>query len=714
MYLEKLSQSDSESLLYFSLAPLSEKEVTTMGCLTIAGWVVGKKSRVVKIELVCDNQILENIPVNHHRPDVKAVYPQIQWSGESGFLARIDIGKLLTQVESHSLVIKAVLENNDYIPMAELRSQESLLNQLQKVREKKIEGDQLSALDKYSEAIRKYEEAIKINSWYAPAFQALGDTFVTQSKISEAIKAYRQAINLNPDDLYCYQQLIKLGYLDEFYQCCQQALEKNPNHITLKSFYLPSLESQSIPKLHLSKAINFLKDLHQKKPNNIQILINISILLKNIGNLDESELYIRKSLDLDTNNISALSELGKILEAKNQWREAADCYRKSMKLHDKTRLLNCIYNSYLLEKENFDYEVASLIKQSKVVEFIRQEILSELKLEYEDHLILYQSASNVGDTCKHFALIKPLCIQHSRKAIVFYPSNQSPVTQAHLFLDPIMPDYVTSHFPIDESIQQIIQRLTAEDGFSLSQLPLKPGIPRIIIGTNPMHKLDYITKLSTYNGGKAASLGISIELNDNTIGKPMIKESSLVNATEKFDNLKLLQGKAVLVAPHSVSINRVIGSNATLIPFWQKVINKLVKENITPIINVKHRGEKLDYLSTLFSDDSRESIKFVDLQLDEVIPFIELCGAFAGVRSGLCDLVAFSKRNLTKLCIEPVHSQSNYFGKLPGQRNFDKDIINDNFHLYFLSVKNIPEDEEINQIVNLFLAEGNTAKTVNE
>ena len=710
MYLEKLSPNRSEFLVYFSLVPLNEKTKIDPSYLKIAGWVVGKKSKAVKVELVCDHQVIQQTAVDHLRPDVGKVYPQVAGSEKSGFSMTIDVRQLPPEAELKLLMIQAVLEDESRVALAKVQLQQSLLSQLQKVQEKIDEGNQLSTEGKLSQAIEKYREVLQINSEYIPALQGLGDALANNGQMDEALTTYRQAIELNPDNLYGYQQLRKLGYLDEFYQCCQQALRNNPNHITLKKFYLPFSASQRIPKGELKKSLEILNTFVEKEATNIDILINAAILARNAGEINEAENYIKTALNLDRDHGSALSEMGKILEEKQKWQEAIDYYQQCKKPQNTVSLLTCIYNSFKFYQDNFNQEIERAIKRSKTITFINQEILSKLDIKYEEHLILYQGASNVGDTCKYLALIKPLCIQHNRKAIVFYHRGHSPETQAHLFLDPIMPRYVTAHFPIDQKMQHKIQELMIEDGFSLDQLPIRPGVPRRTIGTFQMQELNYITDESIYQAGAAACLGINIELNDDTMGKPVIKEQSLVNAVNKFDNLKLVRGKAILIAPHSVTLNLSTGSNSALIPFWRKIINALIEKNITPVINAKHNQEKLDYLSTIVDDYSQKQIKFIDLPLDEVIPFIELCGAFAGVRSGLCDLVAFSSQNITKLCVQPRQSDSNCFGKLPGVKIFDNDLINNNFYLYFLSIYNPPEDEQINQLVELFL-DRNPAET---
>ncbi|MGB7274766.1 MAG: hypothetical protein WBC69_15825 [Geitlerinemataceae cyanobacterium] len=366
-------------------------------------------------------------------------------------------------------------------------------------------------------------------------------------------------------------------------------------------------------------------------------------------------------------------------------------------------MLQSFHQNSELSKDEIVTQIKLNLQKSNVFTFIHNQILSKLDTGYEKDLILYQININVGDTCKHLALIKSLCIQHNKKAIVFYPKRESPMTQARLFLDPIMPRYVKSHFPIDVEIHREIQRLNKEDEIPLDRIPVIPGIPRILTNIPETEKLTYITDQSIYEAGKAASLGISIDLNSNTLGKPIVQNRSLINAEKKFIDLNLSYGQSILLAPHSVHMNSLTGSNLALIKFWQKIINELIDRNLVPVLNSRHREASLDDdLAPIITSHISKYIKLVDLSLDEVIPFVEFCGSFAGTRSGLCDLIAFSKPEVTKLCIEPRKFGENCFSKLSGKRVIDDTLINENFHFFYVSVENPPEDEQIQKIVSVF------------
>jgi len=58
-------------------------------------------------------------------------------------------------------------------------------------------------------------------------YSCLGATHHQQGNWEEAVAAYKKAIELAPERTHSYRQLIKLGYIEEAFQCLQQILNKN-------------------------------------------------------------------------------------------------------------------------------------------------------------------------------------------------------------------------------------------------------------------------------------------------------------------------------------------------------------------------------------------------------------------------------------------------------------------------------------------------------
>lgn len=65
--------------------------------LELRGWVLGKNSPVVKIELILNNNIIAEIPVDKNRPGVAQHYPEIKEAEMCGFQTEVDFSKLKHQ-----------------------------------------------------------------------------------------------------------------------------------------------------------------------------------------------------------------------------------------------------------------------------------------------------------------------------------------------------------------------------------------------------------------------------------------------------------------------------------------------------------------------------------------------------------------------------------------------------------------------------------------
>ncbi|MCC3528786.1 MAG: tetratricopeptide repeat protein [Microcoleus sp. PH2017_22_RUC_O_B] len=91
------------------------------GNLLIGGWVLGKNSRAIKVELIRDGEIIHEIPVNQYRPDVAAVFSQVPLAENSGYAIEWEVK--LTPPESQ-LLLQAVLADNTRVKMGLIRLQE--------------------------------------------------------------------------------------------------------------------------------------------------------------------------------------------------------------------------------------------------------------------------------------------------------------------------------------------------------------------------------------------------------------------------------------------------------------------------------------------------------------------------------------------------------------------------------------------------------------
>lgn len=108
-----VSRLENPSELWaFSIdSPAPETQLNSSSIL-VAGWIVGKTSAAVAVELICDGKVIESIAINGNRPDVAQIFPQAPWGEKSGFSA---ILKVIGLPEDAELTLEAILEDGSRV-----------------------------------------------------------------------------------------------------------------------------------------------------------------------------------------------------------------------------------------------------------------------------------------------------------------------------------------------------------------------------------------------------------------------------------------------------------------------------------------------------------------------------------------------------------------------------------------------------------------------
>jgi hypothetical protein len=141
---------------------------------------------------------------------------------------------------------------------------------------------------------------------------------------------------------------------------------------------------------------------------------------------------------------------------------------------------------------------------------------------------------------------------------------------------------------------------------------------------------------------------------NTSLSRPLPLASSILRAAKLFEELNLPAGRTILVAPLANSYPHKIQRF-----WWEKAVAALKNKGFTVVNNIGAN-------SHFSSEDTKVKVGHidgatpVDIPIDMAIPFAELCGYFLGIRSGLCDLLAYS--NTRKLIVypEPDPNASNF------------------------------------------------------
>jgi hypothetical protein len=86
--------------------------------LDLTGWVLGKSSPAVAIEILENEKVTGRIPINRKRPDIAQAFPKVEGAENSGFRTTVTA---LGATEHFELDLQAVLRDQRRVPLGVIR-----------------------------------------------------------------------------------------------------------------------------------------------------------------------------------------------------------------------------------------------------------------------------------------------------------------------------------------------------------------------------------------------------------------------------------------------------------------------------------------------------------------------------------------------------------------------------------------------------------------
>jgi glycosyltransferase involved in cell wall biosynthesis len=112
-----LSEPDLKRLWERYIDTPKADTTTEASALDLAGWVLGKSSQAVAIELLEGEKVIRPLPLNR-RPDIARAFPKVMGAENSGFRATISA---LGATEHFELGLQAVLKDQSRVPLGVIR-----------------------------------------------------------------------------------------------------------------------------------------------------------------------------------------------------------------------------------------------------------------------------------------------------------------------------------------------------------------------------------------------------------------------------------------------------------------------------------------------------------------------------------------------------------------------------------------------------------------
>ncbi len=114
-----LATLEGDTIEAFAIdSPTSASQMTGEE-IVIEGWVLGRNSAVVAVELIGRTATLKRVPVQMRRRDVSVAHPHVPWAETSGFRAAISA---LEMAEAVGVRLNAIMNDNTSIPLGVVRA----------------------------------------------------------------------------------------------------------------------------------------------------------------------------------------------------------------------------------------------------------------------------------------------------------------------------------------------------------------------------------------------------------------------------------------------------------------------------------------------------------------------------------------------------------------------------------------------------------------
>lgn len=229
------------------------------------------------------------------------------------------------------------------------------------------DGNKLLTQNKYPDALKAFDAAIKLNAKYTEAYVGKGRALAGSKKYADAVKAYDKAISLNKKHAPAYYYKgIALAELDKYTDAIKAfdaAIVQNPKHAeaynqkglvlywtdkyadAIKCFDIAVKTNAKLADAYLNKAIVLYRGLEKYaeantvidsalklKLNTTSVYYHKGIILSNLDKFKEAVTYFDKAIKLEPKVSLSYLEKGIALYSLGSYSEALAAFHKAYEL----------------------------------------------------------------------------------------------------------------------------------------------------------------------------------------------------------------------------------------------------------------------------------------------------------------------------------------------------------------------------------------------
>jgi len=183
------------------------------------------------------------------------------------------------------------------------------------------------------QSIDEFQQALKINPYYAKTYDSLGNALALAGRFPEAMEGYEQALSLKPDYAEAYFNLgdlqRKMGRVEEAAQQYQEALKIDP--ALYKAHY--NLGNILLQTGQVPEAMEQYQEALKIAPDYAEAHYNLGNALMKSGRMLEAKDEFEQTLKLKPDYAEAHYGMGNALYVTGRAPEAIDQFEQALKLN---------------------------------------------------------------------------------------------------------------------------------------------------------------------------------------------------------------------------------------------------------------------------------------------------------------------------------------------------------------------------------------------
>jgi tetratricopeptide (TPR) repeat protein len=193
-------------------------------------------------------------------------------------------------------------------------------------------GAALAKKGQMDEALRQFQEAVRLKPDYADAHHNLGVALAKKGQMDEAIRQFQEALRLKPDFAAARKNLDVMladkGQMDEAIRQYQEAIRLQPDYAEAHN----NLGLALAKKGQIDEAISLFQEALHLKPDYADAHNNLSLALVRKGQIDEAISHFQEAMRLKPYEAGVHNNLGAALGRKGQTDEAIRQFQEAVRL----------------------------------------------------------------------------------------------------------------------------------------------------------------------------------------------------------------------------------------------------------------------------------------------------------------------------------------------------------------------------------------------